>query len=192
MVVPVRIRRLCGALIALTLLAACSGGGDDDDGAGLGNTSSTAPPEAPAPPSPSPAGTGVVVIGSLSSSFRVTECELQLSPEGGNGELLRMTGAGTRANGVGFTVEAVRSVSDRAAEAFTDLITYVDTARILQVQRSEVGGEVTDLRDPAARGTLLRVRPDGLSAAGIAGPPGTSAPEGPGLVGLALDATCEP
>ena len=66
----------------------------------------------------------------------------------------------------------------------------MDTARILQVQRFEVAGEVTDLRDPDARGTLLRVRPDGLSATGIAGPPGTSAPEGPGLVGLALDATC--
>ena len=59
------------------------------------------------------------------------------------------------------------------------------------MQRFEVAGEVSDLRDPDARSTLLRVRPDGLSATGIAGPPGTSAPEGPGLVGLALDATCD-
>jgi hypothetical protein len=103
---------------------------------------------------------------------------------------VRLTGAGTRANGVPFAIDVVRSSTNTGTEAFTDLITYSDTARILQVQRSEVGGEVTDLRDPGARGTLLRVRPDGLSATGIAGPPGTSAPEGPGLVGLALDATC--
>ena len=62
------------------------------------------------------------------------------------------------------------------AETFTDTITYSDTARILQVQRSEVGGEVSDLRDPDARSTLLRVRPDGLSAAGLAGPPGDGRP----------------
>ena len=83
------------------------------------------------------------------------------------------------------------STTEEADETFTDLITYTDTARILQVQRSEVGGEVTDLRDPgrprhAAAGAARRRS----SATGIAGPPGTSAPEGPGLVGLALDATC--
>jgi hypothetical protein len=52
---------------------------------------------------------------------------------------------------------------------------------------------VSDLRDPDARSTLLRLRPDGVSAAGIAGPPGTAAGQTPpdeGLVGLAFDATC--
>ena len=59
------------------------------------------------------------------------------------------------------------------------------------MQRFEVAGEVTDLRDPDARGTLLRVRPDGAvghrhrRASGHRPPP-----KGPGLVGLALDATC--
>jgi hypothetical protein len=132
-----------------------------------------------------------VLIGELPASFEVTECDLDSGEAGATGQLLHLAGAGSRANGVPFTVEVVRSTSEDAAEAFTDLITYADTARILQVQRSEVAGEVTDLRDPDARGTLLRVRPDGLSATGIAGPPGTSAPEGPGLVGLALDATCD-
>jgi hypothetical protein len=49
---------------------------------------------------------------------------------------------------------------------------------------------VSDLRDPSASGTLLRIRPDGLSAAGLAGPPGTGADFDEGIVGLALDASC--
>jgi hypothetical protein len=193
-VYPRRAMAVRTVLIAvLALLAACSSGDDDagDDGAGLGTTSSIPPPVAPSVPEPSPAGTGVVLIGELAASFEVTACDLEQAPAGGTGELLRLEGAGSRANGVPFTVEVVRAASDEDAAAFTDLITYVDTARILQVQRSEVDGQVSDLRDPDARGPLLRVRPDGLSATGIGGPPGTSAPEGPGLVGLALDATCE-
>jgi hypothetical protein len=178
-------------LVLVVSSAACSGNEASDDGQGLGTTSSLAPPVAPSPPAASSAGTGVVLIGELPASFEVTECDLDSGETGATGQLLHLAGAGSRANGVPFTVEAVRSASEDAAEAFTDLITYADTARILQVQRSEVAGEVTDLRDPDARGTLLRVRPDGLSATGIAGPPGTSAPEGPGLVGLALDATCD-
>jgi len=177
-------------LLAVVVAAACTGDDAADGGAGLGTTSSIAPPAAPAVPDESPAGTGVVLIGELAASFEVTACDLSAEDGGDTGQLLRITGSGSRGNGVPFTVEVVRSATDEAAEAFTDLITYADTARILQVQRSELGGVVTDLRDPDARGTLLRVRPDGLSATGIAGPPGTSAPKGPGLVGLALDATC--
>jgi hypothetical protein len=178
-------------LVVVLALAACSADDDGgDDGSGLGATSSTTPPVAPDVPAPSAPGTGVVVLGELSSSFEVTECRLEAAAEGPS-ELLHVAGAGTRANGVPFSVEVVRSSSEEAEETFTDLITYTDTARILQVQRSETGGEVTDLRDPGASGTLLRVRPDGLAAAGIAGPPGTRAPEGPGLVGLAVDATCD-
>ena len=176
-------------VVAVGMVAACSGDDGTDGGPALGTTSSIAPAVAPSVPDESPAGTGVVLIGELAASFEVTACDLSVESTGG-GQLLHLTGAGTRGNGVPFTVEVVRSATDEAAEAFTDLITYADTARILQVQRSEVGGEVSDLRDPGARGTLLRVRPDGISATGIAGPPGTSAPKGPGLVGLALDATC--
>ena len=178
------------SLVVLVVLAACSGGGDDDDGAGLGTTSSIAPPVAPDVPAASPAGTGVVDIGGINASFQVTGCQLKPASTDAT-EFLHVTGNGTRGNGVPFSVDVVRSSSDEADETFTDLITYTDSARILQVQRTEVGGEVSDLRDPGARSALLRVRPDGVAATGIAGPPGTSAPAGPGLVGLALDATCE-
>jgi hypothetical protein len=181
---------LCAAVVAIALTS-CSDGGDDDDGAGLGTTSSIGAPSAPEIPPASPAGTGVVVIGErgTGSSFSVTECTLEAAAADPKGELVRVKGAGTTGSGVPFEVEVVRSNTSGAAETFTDLITYADTARILQVQRFETAGEVSDLRDPEARGTLLRTREGGLSAAGIAGPPGTDV-DGPGLVGFALDLTC--
>jgi hypothetical protein len=179
------------AIVALAVASACADGdgGEADDGAGLGTTSSIGAPSAPDIPSESPAGTGVVVIGERGSgsSFAVSECELEAGTA--DGELLHVTGAGTTGSGVAFQIDVVRRTTSGAAETFTDLITYADTARILQVQRFETAGEVSDLRDPDARGTLLRTRDGGLSAVGIAGPPGTDV-EGPGLVGFALDLTC--
>ena len=179
-------------LVILVGLTACSDGGEGgDDGAEIGSTSSLAPVVAPELPAPSPAGTGVVLIGGSSASFAVTGCELDgTEGDGVTTELVRVTGEGTTSSDVPFEVEAVRTSTAGAAETFTDLITYEDTGRIVQVQRVEVAGEVTDLRDPDGRGPLLRVRPDGVAATGIAGPPGTVAGEDPGLVGLAFDATC--
>jgi len=178
-------------LLPAVLVASCSSG-DDDGGEGgpeIGSTSSIAPPVTPELPAESPPGTGVVVIGGTTATFAVTACELEPGEaEGATAPLVLVTGQGTRGNGVAFTVEVARTSTED--ETFSDLITYVDTARILQVQRSELAGEVSDLRDPAARSTLLRLRPGGLSATGIAGPPGTRAPQGPGLVGLSLDASC--
>ena len=132
----------------------------------------------------------MVVVGGTTSVFSVTDRQLQ--PEGEDAtNLLVLTGAGTTASGIPFQVEVQRFAADSAvAETFTDTITYSDTARILQVQRSEVEGEVSDLRDPEARSTLLRVGPDGPSAAGLAGPPGTGGDFDEGIVGFALDATC--
>lgn len=183
--------RVPSVVVALAFLAACSGGGTEpDDGASLGVTATLAPVTAPPAPAVSPAGTGVVVIGGSSSSFSVTECELT-SAEGDAATLLRVTGAGTTANEVPFQVEVQRfAVDTDAAKTFTDTITYRDTARILQLQRFEVDGVVSDLRDPEAVSTLLRVRSDGVSAVGLAGPPGTGADIKEGMVGFALDASC--
>lgn len=178
-------------IVALALGAACSGGEEaDDDGASLGDTAPPTAVTAPDVPVPSPPGTGVVVIGGSTSEFSVTECELEPADPGAT-TLLVVTGAGTTASGVPFQVEVQRFAADsEAAETFTDTITYSDTARILQLQRFEVAGEVSDLRDPDARSTLLRVRPGGLSAAGLAGPPGTGADFDEGIVGFAIDASC--
>lgn len=174
------------------VVAACSGGGDgDDDGASLGDTLPPTEITIPDIPAESSPGTGVVVVGVVPSSFAVTACQLEPVDAG---QLLRVTGAGTTGRGDPFQVEVLRFASaTAAAETFTDTVTYSDTARILQIQRFEVAGAVTDLRDPDARGTLLRVRPDGLAAAGLAGPPGTSSGSDgndEGIVGLALDLTC--
>lgn len=184
--------RLLPVLIALVLGAGCSGGSDDDDdGASLGVTAPPTEVTAPDVPPPSPPGTGVVVIGGTPSSFAVSECRLEPGDAAsGTSTLLVVAGEGTTGGGVPFQVEVQRFATDTAVETFTDTVSYSDTARILQVQRFEVNGEVTDLRDPAARGTLLRVRPDGLSATGLAGPPGSGGEDVEGLVGLALDATC--
>ena len=185
-------RRPVALLVIALVVAACSGSDDGDDGESLGDT--VAPTEVTAPdiPAASPAGTGVVVVGGTSSSFAVTRCELEPGvAEGATTTLLVVTGAGTTGGGIPFEVEVQRiATGTAAAETFTDTVTYSDTARILQLQRFEVDGEVSDLRDPSARGTLLRVRPDGVSAAGLAGPPGTGGQFDEGIVGLALDATC--
>ncbi len=184
--------RALAVLSGLALVASCSGGGDgDDDGASLGDTVAPTPVTAPDVPGPSPAGTGVVVVGGSSSSFAVTECRLApAAGEGAASTLLLLVGAGTTGGGVPFEVEVERFATSTAVDTFTDTVSYSDTARILQIQRFEVQGEVTDLRDPDARGTLVRVRPDGLAATGIAGPPGAVAGEDEGIVGLAIDATC--
>jgi hypothetical protein len=184
--------RLPVLLATAALVAACSGGGSDggDDGASLGDTAPPTKVTAPALPATPPSGTGTVVVGGTTSQFSVTQCDVEPTAEDDT-TLLAVTGAGTTANGVPFQVEVKRFATDsEVAETFTDTISYSDTARILQVQRFEVAGEVNDLRDPDARGTLLRVRPDGVSASGLAGPPGSGGETTEGIVGFAIDASC--
>jgi hypothetical protein len=177
---------------ALVVAAACSsgGGGADDDGATLGSTAAPTEITAPDVPSESPSGTGVVVVGRGTSSFAVTGCQLESeAATDGTTTLVLVTGEGTTAGGIPFEVQVQRTSTSTAVETFTDTVTYTDTARILQVQRFEVGGEISDLRQPDTRSTLLRVRPGGVSASGLAGPPGSEAGDD-GIVGLAIDATC--
>lgn len=182
---------LLGLAVALT---ACAGG---DDSAGGPDTAGGEPtlaidrPDVPALPYPSPAGTGVVVVGGTASSFAVTSCRLEpdpTEPEAARA-LATLTGAGTTGSGVAFTIELQRFAAGSQVVTFTDTVTYADAGRILQAQRIEVGGQVTDLRDPDATTPLVRLRPGGVTAAGLASGPGEGSDDG-GLIGLALDATC--
>lgn len=171
-------------------LAACRDGAEDD-GATLGTTAVPAPVTIPAPPSPSAAGSGVVVVGGTTSSFAVTACRLEPDPAAPEAAraLVELTGAGTTASGVAFTVEVQRFATGSEVVTYTDTVTYTDSARILQAQRIEVNGQVSDLRDPKASSPLLRTRSGGVAAAGLAGAPGDG-PDDDGVVGVAVDATC--
>jgi hypothetical protein len=180
------------AAVPTLALAACGDDGGEDDGATLGDT--VAPTEVTAPelPDASASGTGVVRVGGVSSSFAVIRCELEPDPAAPAAAqpLLLVTGEGTTAGGVPFQVEVQRFATGSDVQTFTDSVTYTDTAKIIQLQRVQVGGETTDLRDSDARGTLLQTRADGVAAAGIGGPPGSVEGEDAGLVGMAVDATC--
>lgn len=182
---------LAVSLLAVVALAACSDGSTADDGASLGVTSEPTKVTAPPVPGASPTGTGVVVIGGSSSSFAVTGCRLSADPSEPEGAqtLVLITGSGTTRGGVPFEVEIKRFATGTDIKTFTDTISYSDTARILQAQRIEVNGQVQDLRDPDAVSTMIRTRADGLSAGGLAGPPGEGA-GAEGTVGFAIDATC--
>lgn len=189
--------RPVGALAAVLLAAACSSGSDGSDGAappatgGDGTGTSIERPTLPDVPGESPPGTGVIVVGGTTSSFAVTACRLEpdpAEPEGARA-LVAVSGAGTTGSGVAFTVELQRFATGTDVVTYTDTVTYSDSARILQAQRIEVRGQVTDLRDPRASTSLVRTRVGGVTAAGLASGPGDGLDDG-GLIGLALDATC--
>lgn len=187
--------RRASALAALLLAAtACSSGSDDGapPATGEGGTGSTIErPTVPDLPGESPAGTGVVVVGGTSSSFAVSECRLEPDPAAPAAAraLVAVKGAGTTGSGVAFTVELQRFATGTGVVTYTDTVTYSDGGRILQAQRIEVNGQVTDLRDPKAATPLVRTRDGGVTASGLASAPGDGPDDG-GLIGLALDASC--
>lgn len=181
------------AVAALVVAGACSSSSDGEDDTGAPDPTVTRGGGATVPdiPPPSRAGTGVVVVGGTTSSFAVTACRLEPDPTqpAGARALVELDGAGTTGSGVPFTIEVQRFATGTDVVTYTDTVTYSDAGRILQAQRVEVRGQVTDLRDPKAATALLRTRDGGLSAAGLAGGPGDAAGD-EGLIGIALDATC--
>ena len=133
----------------------------------------------------------MVVIGGTPSDFEVTSCRLEPDPSEPEGAraLVAVAGEGKTSAGVPFTVEVQRFSTGTDVKTFTDTVVYTDSGRILQAQRVEVNGQVTDLRDPDATSALLRLRDDGVSLSGIASGPGDDEEDG-GLIGLALTASC--
>ena len=183
-----------GALIAVALAAACSSGSDGAEApkaGGDGTASTIERAVVPDVPGASPAGTGVIVVGGATSSFAVTACRLDPDPAAPPAAraLVTLTGAGTTGSGVAFTIELQRFAAGTSVVTYTDTVTFSDPGRILQAQRIEVSGQVTDLRDPTASTPLVRTRPGGVTASGLASAPGDGPDDG-GLIGLALDATC--
>ncbi|MGE3621512.1 MAG: hypothetical protein AB7L84_13715 [Acidimicrobiia bacterium] len=179
------------AVVGVLGAGACSGGDGADDADEAVGLSTTTVPVVPAPLAPAAAGAGVVRLGGDELELAVTAC----APEGDPTQpeaarpLFTLAGEGTTAAGQAFTVSVQRFVTGVTVRTFTDTITYEDPGQVLQAQRVEVNGVVTDLRDAAARTPLLQIRAGGVAAQGLAGPPGSAAGM-PGLVGLALDASC--
>ena len=183
-------RAWCPVVVAVLLLAACSssdGSSEEVDGDNDGGGPVTVPAvgEATEP------GSGLIAVGGSTHRFAVTECLLEPNPADPDGAraLLAMNGAGLTESGVAFTVELQRFATGTKVITYTDSVTFSDSGRILQAQRIEVAGEVTDLRDPEASTSLIRSRPGGVSAAGLASAPGDREKDG-GLIGIALDASC--
>jgi hypothetical protein len=178
-------------VLSLAVSAGCGDDGADVDDEGLGPPASPTPQTAPPAPDVSEPGTGSVAVGGAVATFEVTDCRTEADPDEPEAAqtLVAVTGAGTTDSGVDFTVEIARFATGTDVRTFTDSITYSDPARILQAQRIEVAGEVTDLRDEGATSALLTVRPDGVSGRGLAGPPGSTAAD-EGITGIAVDATC--
>jgi hypothetical protein len=185
------------AALLVVSLAACGDDADDDlpfdDGATgeLGEPATGPPAEPPPLPEPSPPGTGTFALGGSTSAFTVTSCRTEPLPDEPEAAqtLLAITGEGTTASGIEFTIEITRFATGTDVRTFTDAVAYADTARILHGQRIEVAGQVTDLRDEDARSALLTPRADGVAGRGIVGPPGSVAGD-QGLIGVAFDATC--
>ncbi len=187
-----RLRRaVLASLLPLAAAGAACSGRSGEGGDGSPASTERSGPGAPDPPPAPPAGTGVVVLGDP-ETFEVTSCRLGPDEEepAGARTLLAASGTGTTASGIGFSLDVRRFVTGTDVQTFTDTITYRDSARILQAQRVEVVGQVTDLRDARAASSLIRPRDDGLSASGIAGPPGASPGDLEGSVGMALNLTC--
>lgn len=132
-----------------------------------------------------------MIVGGTTSTFAVTSCRLDPDPAepAGARTLVSMAGSGSTRRGVAFTVELQRFATGTDLVTYTDTVTYADAGRILQVQRVEVRGQVTDLRDPKASTSLVHPRRGGVTASGLASAPGASAKDG-GLIGVALDASC--
>lgn len=189
---PLPRRPLVVAALLVAAVAGCSDDGGDGDALAPGTTGEVTTPTEPDPLPPSPAGIGAVSVGGSTSSFEVTSCRLEPDPTAPEGAraLITVEGAGTTGSEVPFTVEVQRfATSLNDVVTFTDTIAYSDPARILQAQRIEVAGQVTDLRDPDATSALLRPRDGGVAAVGLASAPGDDADDG-GLVPFALDVTC--
>ena len=136
-------------------VAACSGGGgDDDDGASWATPPPPTKVTAPALPATPASGTGVGGRRGHDEPVLRHRVPARARRPRATPTLLSVTGAGTTANGVPFKVEVKRFATDSevARPSRTRSATPTPPA-ILQVQRIEVDGEVSDLRDPDARGT---------------------------------------
>lgn len=197
--------RMVWAIAAVLVLAGCSGG-DGDGSSSAGPTSSTSPavsfeaPEAAAVPDlpPAAAGRARVVLGSsLDVELTVERCRIDLGarPQGQvPAERVSVRASGEAGDGTPVVLEVLRLASAGASPTITDTVRVTEgpadaPTRALEAQRFEVGGLVTDPRDPAADDPLLVAAGNSIEATGVFAPPGAFAADG-GLVAGVLSVAC--
>lgn len=211
-----RCRPLAGLLLTFVVLVAVGGCGDDDAGPaddpsaepGTSEGSITAPSPAPEPlgveplaaarpEPPAPGRARLVLGGSVDAELDLTRCEIDdaAAPEGD--EPVRQVAAeatGQRADGRALLLEVSRFVAPGDATTITDTVTVTEgpadrPARVLQAQRFEVDGLVSDGREPGATSPLLQVGDATVEGSARFAPPGNFADDG-GLVEGAVALTC--
>lgn len=140
-------------------------------------------------------GTVRAVLGqTLDATLEIRSCTIDpaaASEDGTPAELVVVDAAGTGEDGraVELAIRRFRTVGVEAT--ITDTITVVvgdpDSPEVAVVaQRFEVGGRVTDPRDPGQDDPLLTVTGDRIEAQGRFGPPGAFADDGGLLEGVVV------
>jgi hypothetical protein len=185
------VRRAALVVAALALAGAAGACSDDGGGDGEGGASTTGAADGAAGstlPESSP-GRGAISLGGVVIELTVTACAPAPGATTGTGAtepIFDLTAEGEARDGVPATVRVQRYETEAEVKTFSDTVTYQDTARVYQAQRTDSGGTVIDLRDPDATTALLQIDGARVVARGVAGPPGDDETR----IDLLLDATC--
>lgn len=167
--------------IALLGLSACGGDGDEEPAS---TTAARPADRVPAEPLGTPAeGTGRIVVGSLDVELSIETCERDDAavPAGtAPAELVGIRATGSRDDGTSVLVDVRRFRTAGEVPTITDTVTVVEgpeeaPENVLQAQRYEVAGAVSDARDPQADDPLLRLGADAVTGSGVFAPPGAFA-----------------
>lgn len=187
------------AILIVVTIASCRG--DEGDSSGSTTTSTaavTAESLAVADLGTPTAGSARLVLGSsLDVTLDITACRLDLDaqPDGEvPAQLVGVQASGATVDGTPVLLDVKRFRSAGAATTITDTVTVLEgteaePVRVFVAQRFEVGGQVTDGRDPGADDPLLRITQAGITARGIFAPPGAFAGDA-GAVDGALVIAC--
>lgn len=175
-------RVMAALTIVLVGLTACGSDGDDTP---TPTTASPSPGDgAPSQDLGTPAdGAGRIVIGSLDVELSMKTCERDDAalPEGtAPAELVGIRATGVDEDGTPVLVDVRRFRTAGEVPTITDTVTVIEGPEdapdsVLQAQRYEVAGVVSDARDPEADAPLLRLRAGAVTGEGMFAPPGAFA-----------------
>jgi len=175
----------CAVGIAAVLtLPACSDDGGSDDGA----PTTAADRPAPTVPADVEPGEGFLVLGDRTFLLAVRACALDPFTDPETGVTIELTLDADDNTGTLIGVSRATVQGELATTTETVSVTEVE-GEVLEAQRFERDGVVSDLRDSDSAGPLLAVTGNLVRAGGVFGPPGSTAAT-PGLVDGSLIARC--